>query len=79
VARFLQPVFLQYSDDSHFVFLRGRMEQVRMDDAAKSEYDVYSAVTFFLVGVGVGSVLALVFNPRQRAALEAIASRRSAA
>lgn len=45
-----------------------------MERATKSEYDLYSAVTFFLVGVGVGSVLALVFNPRQRGALEAINS-----
>jgi len=50
-----------------------------MDDALKSEYDLYSAVTFFLVGVGVGSVLALVFNPRHRAALEGINGGRRAA
>ena len=50
-----------------------------MENATKSEYDLHSAVTFFLVGVGVGSVLALVFNPRHRVALEAINSRRRAA
>ena len=36
----------------------------------KSEYDLYSAITFLLVGLGIGSVLAVVFNPKQRAALE---------
>ena len=50
-----------------------------MENATKSEYDLYSAVTFFLVGLGVGSVLALVFNPRHRVELEAINSRRRAA
>jgi hypothetical protein len=43
-----------------------------MEGATKREYDLYSAVTFFLVGLGVGSVLALVFSPRQRVALEAL-------
>jgi hypothetical protein len=38
----------------------------------KSEYDLYSAITFLLVGLGIGSVLAVVFNPKQRAALEGI-------
>jgi len=50
-----------------------------MEGATKIEYDMYSAVTFFLVGVGVGSVLALLFNPKQRLALEAIHRRPSAA
>lgn len=50
-----------------------------MEDATRGEYDLYSAVTFFLVGVGVGSVLALLFNPRQRATLESIHSWRKAA
>jgi len=50
-----------------------------MESATKSEYDLSSAVTFFLVGVGVGSILALVFSPRQRVALEAINSSRRAA
>ncbi len=50
-----------------------------MEGAMKSEYDLYSAVTFFLVGLGVGSVLALVFNPRHRVALEAVNSWRKAA
>ena len=43
-----------------------------MEGATKNEYDLYSAVTFFLVGLGVGSILALVFTPRQRVALEAL-------
>jgi hypothetical protein len=38
----------------------------------KSEYDLYSAITFLLVGLGIGSVLAVVFNPKQRAAPEGI-------
>lgn len=50
-----------------------------MEGATKSEYDLYSAVTFFLVGLGVGSVLALFFSPGQRVALETINSRRRAA
>ena len=50
-----------------------------MENATRSGYDVHSAVTFFLVGLGVGSVLALVFNPRHRVALEAINSRLRAA
>jgi len=35
------------------------------DETVTSEYDVDSAVTFLLVGLGVGAVLALVFNPRK--------------
>jgi hypothetical protein len=30
----------------------------------KNEYDLNSAVTFLLVGLGIGSVLALAFNPK---------------
>jgi len=38
-----------------------------MKDAKnKSEYDLNSAITFLMVGLGIGSVLALVFNPKQR-------------
>jgi hypothetical protein len=44
----------------------------------KSEYDIYSAVTFLLVGLGIGSVLAIVFSPGQRVALEGINSWRTA-
>ena len=38
----------------------------------KNEHDLDSAVTFFLVGLGMGSFLALgmVFNPKQRFRLE---------
>ncbi len=43
-----------------------------MKPATKSEYDLHSAITFFLVGVGVGSVLTLVFHPRHQVALEGI-------
>ena len=42
----------------------------------KSEYDLNSAITFLLVGMGIGSVLAIVFNPKlnpkQRGAPEEI-------
>jgi len=47
-----------------------------MEPAAKSEYDLYSAIAFFLVSMGVGSVLALVFNPRHRVGLEGMNTRR---
>jgi|HubBroStandDraft_1064217.scaffolds.fasta_scaffold00443_25 hypothetical protein len=50
-----------------------------MEGATKLEYDLYSAVTFFLVGMGVGSVLALLFNPRHKVELEGINSWRRAA
>jgi hypothetical protein len=46
----------------------------------KNEYDLNSAVTFLLVGMGIGTVLALAFNPKlntkQRAAPEEINSWR---
>jgi hypothetical protein len=42
----------------------------------ESEYDLYSAITFLLVGLGIGSVLAIVFNPKQRVAPEGINSWR---
>jgi hypothetical protein len=38
----------------------------------KSEYDLYSAITFLLVGLGIGSVLAIVFSPKQRVPIEGI-------
>jgi ABC-type proline/glycine betaine transport system permease subunit len=38
----------------------------------KSGYDVYSAITFLMVGLGIGSVLAIVFSPKQRVVLERI-------
>ena len=53
-----------------------------MDGATnKSEYDVNSAITFLLVGLGIGSVLSILFNnpklnPKQRGALEEINSGR---
>jgi hypothetical protein len=36
----------------------------------KSEYDLDSAITFLLLGPGIGSVLGIVFNPKQRVPLE---------
>jgi hypothetical protein len=38
----------------------------------KSEYDMDSAVTFLLVGLGIGSILALVFSPRPSVAPDGI-------
>lgn len=42
----------------------------------KSEYDLSSAITFLLVGMGIGSILAVVFNPKQRDVPEEINSWR---
>jgi hypothetical protein len=36
----------------------------------KNEYDLDSAITFFMVGLGIGSVLAILFNPKERFRLE---------
>jgi hypothetical protein len=38
----------------------------------KSEYDLNSSITFLLVGLGIGSVLAIFFNPKERVASEEI-------
>jgi len=38
----------------------------------KSEYDLYSAVTFLLVGLGIGSILAIACSPKQRVALDRV-------
>jgi hypothetical protein len=38
----------------------------------KSEYDLNSAITFLLVGLGIGSVLSIILNPKQRVAPEEI-------
>ncbi len=37
-----------------------------------NKYDLNSAITFLLVGLGVGSVLSIVFNPKRRVAPEKI-------
>jgi hypothetical protein len=34
------------------------------------EYDIDSAITFFMVGLGIGSVLAILFNPKERFRME---------
>lgn len=49
------------------------------DEMMKSEYDLYSAVTFLLIGLGLGTVFAMVFNPKtkQRVRLEGINGRRA--
>jgi hypothetical protein len=36
------------------------------NEMMKSEYDATSAVTFLLVGLGVGSFLTMVFGPRTK-------------
>ena len=38
----------------------------------KNEYDLNSAITFLLVGLGIGSALAMLFDPKQRVTLEGI-------
>ena len=43
----------------------------------ESGYDLYSAITFLLVGLGIGSLLTMVFNPKQRIAAEGINSWRT--
>jgi len=44
----------------------------------KSGYDPYSAVTFLLIGLGLGAVFGMVFNPKakQRVGPEGINRRR---
>ena len=36
------------------------------NEMMKSEYDVTSAVTFLLVGLGIGSFLTVVFGPKTK-------------
>ncbi len=64
VAKFLQS---QQGFAASY-FARGERE-VR---PVKSEYDLNSAITFLLVGLGIGSVLAMLFDPKQRVKLEGI-------
>jgi len=45
-------------------------------EGATNKYDLSSAITFLLVGLGIGLILAVVFNPKQRAVPERINSRR---
>ena len=61
---------------SCFASAHGRREVFMEHTRNESEYDLYSAVTFLLVGLGIGSVLAMVFDPKQRVAPEGINSRR---
>jgi hypothetical protein len=45
------------------------MERYLKDEAVKSEqrgYDPYSAVTFLLIGLGLGVVFGMVFNPKTK-------------
>ena len=44
------------------------------DEAVKREkrgYDPYSAVTFLLIGLGLGVVFGMVFNPKRKRAVRA--------
>jgi hypothetical protein len=41
-----------------------------------SEYDLNSAVTFLLLGLGLGAVLGIAFNPKQNVAPQGINGRR---
>lgn len=43
----------------------------------KSEYDLGTAITFLLVGLGIGSALVIVLGPKQRVELEGIKGIRS--
>jgi hypothetical protein len=45
----------------------------------RNGYDPYSAVTFLLLGLGIGAVLAIVCSPQMREAgrLEKMSSRRT--
>jgi hypothetical protein len=49
-----------------------------MMKSEKSGYDPYSAVTFLLIGLGLGAVFGMVFNPKtkQRVSPEGINRRR---
>jgi hypothetical protein len=49
--------------------LRILRERVRKVQRMKREYDLDSAITFLLIGLGIGSVLGIVFNPKQRVPL----------
>ena len=51
-----------------FVFCK-RQREVR---PLKSEYDLHSAITFLLVGLGIGSMLAILFDPKQGVTLEGV-------
>ena len=73
VARFLQ--LTERFAASYFGRAHG--SEVLMQGARNDgEYDLYSAITFLLVGLGIGSVLAIAFNPKQNVAPEGINSRR---
>jgi len=42
--------------------------------AERPRYDLPTAVTFFLAGLGAGSLLALIFSPRWGYALDLVGS-----
>jgi hypothetical protein len=54
---------------SHKSGLPLRILRVRKVQRMKSEYELDSAITFLLIGLGIGSVLGIVFNPKQRVPL----------
>jgi hypothetical protein len=49
--------------------LQEREREVRL---VKSEYDLNSAIAFLLVGLGIGSALVMLFDPKQRVTIERI-------
>ena len=53
-------------------YFAGALRREVFMEGATNKYDLSSAITFLLVGLGIGSILAVVFNPKQRAALEEI-------
>jgi hypothetical protein len=61
----------RYNSGSLLPILQERKREVRL---LKSEYDLNSAITFLflLVGPGIGSALAMLFDPKQRVTLEGI-------
>lgn len=59
--------------------LHERHEREVLMERARNEieYDLNSAITFLLVGLGIGAILAMVFDPKQKAPLEGMNGRRT--
>lgn len=57
-----------HNSGSRFRVLQEREREVRV----KSEYDLNSAIAFLLVGLGIGSALVMLFDPKQRVTIEGI-------
>jgi hypothetical protein len=58
-----------HNSGSRLRILQEREREVR---PVKSEYDLNSAIAFLLVGVGIGSALAMLFDPEQRVTIAGI-------